>query len=337
MYKKGLFVFLIALTAAACVMLPHVVVAGTGGAAFDPIWQWLVDNIQGTLGRIIAGAIIIVGIIAGIARQSIMAFAIGIGGGMGLYNSPPVIESLISATLPVAAAEQTGSATQEFARGQSVIDQMATIPSGDLKAIESKGELLFMSGNGRFIIKGGTLYDAWNRKALRTVADVNDSANRVDLGAMKINVAEFRPLSFGEGPKHVTVFVDPRCPWCAKLMSLIRDMPGLGDAYTFNLLPIPRLGPESEKLVRQLACAKDREAARDALMREDYTQNLPQVEPCDLTPIQRTFVFAQLLGVNGVPFLIASDGRIQRGLPPDLLAWLENRDVDAAAPRQSQK
>ncbi|EBD3296964.1 conjugal transfer protein TraA, partial [Salmonella enterica] len=35
----------------------------------------------------------------GIARQSLMAFAMGIGGGMGLYNSPTVVESIMSATL----------------------------------------------------------------------------------------------------------------------------------------------------------------------------------------------------------------------------------------------
>ena len=31
---------------------------------------------------------ILVGVVGGIARQSLMAFAMGIGGGMGLYNSP---------------------------------------------------------------------------------------------------------------------------------------------------------------------------------------------------------------------------------------------------------
>ncbi|AIJ10670.1 Conjugative transfer protein TraA (plasmid) [Edwardsiella anguillarum ET080813] len=40
-----------------------------------------------------------VGIVGGIARQSLMAFAMGIGGGMGLYNAPTVVESMMSATL----------------------------------------------------------------------------------------------------------------------------------------------------------------------------------------------------------------------------------------------
>jgi len=58
------------------------------------------------LGRIVAGAMVLVGIVGGIARQSLMAFALGIGGGMGLYNTPTVVESVMSATLPVVASTQ---------------------------------------------------------------------------------------------------------------------------------------------------------------------------------------------------------------------------------------
>ena len=75
--------------------------AGTGGAAFSDVWDTLKDWTQGTLGRIVAGAMVLVGVVGGIARQSLMAFALGIGGGMGLYNTPTVVESVMSATLPL--------------------------------------------------------------------------------------------------------------------------------------------------------------------------------------------------------------------------------------------
>ncbi|EJB8581787.1 hypothetical protein KW438_04000 [Vibrio fluvialis] len=80
--------------------------AGTGGDAFADVWDTLKDWTQGTLGRIVAGAMVLVGIVGGIARQSLMAFALGIGGGMGLYNTPTVVESVMSATLPVVASTQ---------------------------------------------------------------------------------------------------------------------------------------------------------------------------------------------------------------------------------------
>lgn len=82
-------------------MLPVVALAGTGGTEFEQIWGTLQDWVEGTLGRIIAAAIVVVGIVAGIVRQSLMAFAIGIGGGMGLYNTPTIIEEIMGATLPL--------------------------------------------------------------------------------------------------------------------------------------------------------------------------------------------------------------------------------------------
>ncbi len=96
---KGLSLLLIALVAIAAVSAPDVAMAGGGGTEFDEVWTTIKDWTQGTLGRIIAGALILVGIVGGIARQSLMAFAIGIGGGMGLYNSPVIVESIMGATL----------------------------------------------------------------------------------------------------------------------------------------------------------------------------------------------------------------------------------------------
>lgn len=86
---------------------PEAAFAGTGGTEFDDIWTTLTDWMQGTLGRIIAGAFVIVGLVAGVARQSIMAFAIGVGGGLGLYSAPTVIDNVMTATL-----EHVPAATQ---------------------------------------------------------------------------------------------------------------------------------------------------------------------------------------------------------------------------------
>lgn len=83
----------------AVMLLPSAAMAGTGGSEFEDIWITLQDWIEGTLGRIIAAGIVIVGIVAGIARQSLMAFAIGIAGGMGLYNTPTIIDEIMGAAL----------------------------------------------------------------------------------------------------------------------------------------------------------------------------------------------------------------------------------------------
>lgn len=74
-------------------------VAGGGGDEFDEVWDTLEDWTTGTLGKIIAGAMILVGIIGGVARQSLMAFAVGIAGAMGLNYAPEIVSTIMSASI----------------------------------------------------------------------------------------------------------------------------------------------------------------------------------------------------------------------------------------------
>jgi conjugal transfer pilus assembly protein TraA len=78
------------------------VMAGTGGEEFNDVWDTLVKWTQGTLGRIIAIAMVLVGVVAGVVRSSIMGFVVGVAAGMGLYNAPTVIESIMGATYAAA-------------------------------------------------------------------------------------------------------------------------------------------------------------------------------------------------------------------------------------------
>ncbi|HHG4593411.1 TraA family conjugative transfer protein [Pseudomonas aeruginosa] len=88
------------LIGAALMVVAGVALAGTGGDTFDTVWVTLTDWMQGTLGRILIGLMILTGIGAGVLRQSLMPFVTGVGGGVGLYAAPDVIESIMTATLP---------------------------------------------------------------------------------------------------------------------------------------------------------------------------------------------------------------------------------------------
>lgn len=211
--------------------------------------------------------------------------------------------------------------TADSAAASPRIESIVAMPIGALKAVVSNGELLYISDSGRYVLRG-TLFDAWERKPLKTIEEVRVSVDHVRLDRMGIEVTELRPLTYGMGKERVTVFVDPKCPWCAKLMKQVRNEPELARRYAFDFIAIPVLGPESQRLVRELGCAKDREAALRALMHEDYGKPLEQQKPCDLKPIQKAMVTAQLLGIHGVPYTIRADGRVSRGLPADLIGWL---------------
>lgn len=84
---------------ATVIMLAASQTFATTGGEFQTIHDTLVGWIQGYLGRIIVLVLIGVGIVAGIARQSIMAFAVGIGAGLGLNAIPTVLTNMMGATL----------------------------------------------------------------------------------------------------------------------------------------------------------------------------------------------------------------------------------------------
>ncbi|MEQ9151895.1 MAG: TraA family conjugative transfer protein [Parvibaculum sp.] len=106
---------LVAVTA--LVLVPDHAHAGAD-PTFDDVWTTLRDWAQGSLGKVLAGGFVMTGLAAGIVRQSLMSFATGVGGGVGVYVAPDVIEEIVQASLPVLAGSQVQiEAVARFAAG----------------------------------------------------------------------------------------------------------------------------------------------------------------------------------------------------------------------------
>ena len=86
---------------AACVLVaePSDAFAGGGGEEFAEIFDTLTDWIEGVLGRILALVMVVAGIGMGIVRQSLAAFGIGIGSGLGLVNAPTIVDNIVTASV----------------------------------------------------------------------------------------------------------------------------------------------------------------------------------------------------------------------------------------------
>lgn len=74
-------------------------VAGTGGAEFQGAYDQIADFTQGFLGKLLTLLMILVGLIMGIARQSIVTLVVGVGMGIALVNAPNIVNVLVGATL----------------------------------------------------------------------------------------------------------------------------------------------------------------------------------------------------------------------------------------------
>ena len=131
------------------------------------------------------------------------------------------------------------------------IDGMQDLPITGLKMIKTGDKVVFMSSNGRFALYGGKLLDVWTQQEIRDLPDIDRIANRIDLSRMKLNIDDLGPVTVGHGKDTVLIFIDPRCPYCGKVM---KDLQALQDRYTFKLVMVPILGQESQNVVVQLAC-----------------------------------------------------------------------------------
>ena len=73
--------------------------AGTGGTEFTDLYTTIQGWSQGYLGKTIAIGAFIVGMGIGIAQQSIMAIALGIGAAMAVQYAPNIIDSMVTALI----------------------------------------------------------------------------------------------------------------------------------------------------------------------------------------------------------------------------------------------
>jgi thiol:disulfide interchange protein DsbC len=194
-----------------------------------------------------------------------------------------------------------------------------------LNAIETDtGELLFISGNGRYVIRG-RIADLWHATLVGSYDELLTLHDRLDLPRMGVDPADLGALSVGAGPERIVAFIDPRCPHCKTLLAQLDDW-DLREKYRIDLVLLPVLGRESQQDSLAIACLAERDpdAALQALL-GGTAQGLPGPEAgstCGQEPLQRALIAAQLLGVGGTPFLIAPDGRVKRGMPESLSVWL---------------
>lgn len=79
--------------------LPAVTMAGTGGAEFTTAYDTITAWLTGDLGRLIAAALLVVGLVAGVMRQSIMAAVPAVACGLVATLAPGIIDTVVTAVI----------------------------------------------------------------------------------------------------------------------------------------------------------------------------------------------------------------------------------------------
>lgn len=195
---------------------------------------------------------------------------------------------------------------------------VATLPIQGLKAIQQEGEVVFMSDNGRFVIKG-ELYDLWTRQRVTDFQAMQRLSQRLDLKKMKLDIEALNTVTMGSDANAVVIFINPHCPDCKALIQAAKP---LTNAYRFHWVLLPDSDPKTVKQIQNIVGAVSPEQALAAVV-DNSQAALPTVSPGDPQKTALTQLTAQLMSIDKFPFLIAPDGRVHRGAPKNLKTWLE--------------
>lgn len=94
---------IVALVAVAA-MLPLQAMAGAGGTEFTQVYDQLTGWANGTLGKVLGVAALLVGLGVGVIKQSVIAAVVGIAMALTAGFGPGVIDGVISSGIAISKA-----------------------------------------------------------------------------------------------------------------------------------------------------------------------------------------------------------------------------------------
>src|SRR5690606_33031924 len=112
-----------------------------------------------------------------------------------------LVGTVLATANTVAFAQPAGvdmNAALSEAKKATQIENITTIPISSLRAIESDGQIHYVSENGRYVITG-RLIDVLQRKPLDTVSQIEDSVNRLCFGQLRMDIDPLNPVTIGNG------------------------------------------------------------------------------------------------------------------------------------------
>lgn len=213
---------------------------------------------------------------------------------------------------------------------RATVQTIVPEPFGGLYQVVTQGQVLYMTGNGRYVIHGEAFdviaRTSFNRRTMSRLRRTAISKLSPD------QMIRFAPAH----PKYtVTVFADIDCPYCKAFHAKIKEINRLGIAVDYLFWPRSGLGTPSAQKAVDIWCAADRKAA----LTHAFEGDLPRHASCK-SPIAQDYNLGIDLGVNGTPIIMANDGTVLGGYldPGALLDRVEaTRGITRKKPRSDSR
>ncbi len=188
------------------------------------------------------------------------------------------------------------------------IDSIQPTPIAGLYQVLIGSEVIYMSRDGAYVVKGEIL-DINERRNL--TEDVRASSRVKLLNAIKKD--EYIEFTGKNAHDAIYVFTDIDCGYCRKLHQDVPELNARGISVRY--LAYPRAGVDSAagQEMSHVWCADDRQKALTAAKNRESIE----AKSCD-DPVAEQYALGQKLGVRGTPSIYLQNGRNLPGyMPPD--------------------
>lgn len=216
---------------------------------------------------------------------------------------------LASSFVLAADAEQAIRDSLNAIQPDMPIEAIAESPMPGVYQVQLKGgRQLYASADGQFLIQG-YMYQFRDGQATNLTEQAQSRSVAKAIEAVPTSeMVVFAP----ENPKaHITVFTDTDCGYCQKLHSEVPELNRRGIEVRYMAFPRQGMGSHGANTLTSVWCAKDRQAAMNkAKAREDVP-----AASCD-NPVAKQYELGQLIGVQGTPAIVLSDGQMIPGYQP---------------------
>ncbi|MCJ0974915.1 DsbC family protein [Pseudomonas sp. PS1] len=216
---------------------------------------------------------------------------------------------LASSFVLAADAEQAIRDSLNAIQPDMPIEAIAESPMPGVYQVQLKGgRQLYASADGQFLIQG-YMYQFKDGQATNLTEQAQSRSVAKAIEAVPTSeMVVFAP----ENPKaHITVFTDTDCGYCQKLHSEVPELNRRGIEVRYMAFPRQGMGSHGANTLTSVWCAKDRQAAMNkAKAREDVP-----AASCD-NPVAKQYELGQLIGVQGTPAIVLSDGQMIPGYQP---------------------
>ena len=197
-------------------------------------------------------------------------------------------------------------------------DSVAETPLAGLYEVRFGSTIVYLSGDGRYILRG----DLLDLDTQRNVTEQARQSVRAETigGLEETGMIVFAP----DIVKHtVTVFTDVDCPYCVRLHQQMADYNRLGIEVRY--VAFPRAGipsPTYDKTVSVWCASDPHTAIGDAKMGRAI-----EARRCD-NPVRAHYDIGLEAGVTGTPAIILESGELVPGyVPPEELAQMLDERV----------